>query len=105
MKKLDTLIAASAFALLLSGNVFAASLQPAAGDGAYPPEPAMSTSQVDRQAVQAAAVEHPHAPAAGEQKAHSDQAASGTVPPTRAEVIRATQQAINAGQFPASGEH
>lgn len=105
MKKLSTFVGAPLFALLLSGTVFAASLPPAAGDGFYPPEFAMDASRVDRQTVQTVAAQHPHLPAAGEQKAHSDQAASGAVPPTQAEVVRVTRQAIDDGQFPASGEH
>ena len=100
MTKFNASIAAAAAAVLLSGNAFAASLQPAAGEGPFFNETALAASSVQRQDVMADAARH--MPAAGEMNTQAAPAAASTV--TRAQVREATRDAIAHGYRPASGE-
>ena len=69
MTKFNASIAAAAAALLLSGNAFAASLQPAAGEGPFFNEQPVSTSSLQRAEVRQQtreAIAHGFRPAAGD---------------------------------------
>lgn len=99
MTKFNASIAAVSAALLLSGNAFAASLQPAAGEGPFFDEQPVLASTVDRAQVLADAARQ--MPAAGEQSAHAEPAAPSTL--TRAEVRTALLEAIEHGFYPAAG--
>lgn len=100
MTKFNASIAAVAAALLLSGNAFAASLQPAAGEGPLFNETALAASSVQRQDVRADAARQ--LPAAGEQSAQAAPAAASDM--SRADVRAATRDAIGHGHRVASGE-
>ena len=101
MTKFNASIAAAAAAVLLSGNAFAASLQPAAGEGPFFNETALAASSVQRQDVRADAVRH--LPAAGELSAQAAPAAPTAM--SRAEVRAATREAIARGYRVAVGEN
>ena len=101
MTKFNASIAAVAATVLLSGNAFAASLQPAAGEGPFFDTPVLASS-LQRQDVRADAARQ--MPAAGELSARADQAQPGTVV-TRAEVRAATRQALAQGFHIATGEN
>lgn len=87
-------IAAVAAAALLSGTAYAATLQPADGNGPLFNNQPTVTSTVQRQVVRAAAATHE--PAAGEFSAHASPAALASTL-TRAQVRAATSQAIAHG--------
>lgn len=99
MTKSNFSIAAVSAALLLSGNVFAASLQPAAGEAPFADAPVLASS-VQRQDVRADAARQ--MPAAGELSAQATLAAGSDL--SRAQVRAATLNAIAQGFYPAAGE-
>ena len=101
MTKFNASIAAAAAALLLSGNAFAASLQPAAGEGPFFNEQPTVSSSLQRADVRADALGH--MPASGEFANHAEapRADSAT---TRAEVRQQTREAIAHGFRPAAGD-
>lgn len=99
MNRIHIPIAAVA-ALLLSGNVLAGSLQPAAGEGPFFNEQELSVSTKTRAEVRSAAVGH--MPAAGAFSASNEVTAQPGIA-TRAEVRQATRDAIEAGFRPATG--
>lgn len=99
-RSLNVSIASVAAALLLSGPAFAASLQPAAGEGPFFNDVTVR-SNVQRQDVRADAARH--MPAAGEMSAQAKaRPASAT---TRAAVRASTRDAIAHGFRVASGEN
>ena len=100
MTKFNASIAAAAAALLLSGNAFAASLQPAAGEGPFFNEQPTVSSSLQRADVRADA--SGHMPAAGELNAQADAVQGSAV--TRAEVRQQTREAIAHGFRLATGE-
>ncbi len=101
MTKFNASIAAAAAALLLSGNAFAASLQPATGEGPFFNEQPVSTSSLQRAEVRADAARH--LPATGEFANHAEaQRTDAAV--TRAEVRQQTREAIAHGFRLATGE-
>ena len=101
MTKFNASIAAVAAAVLLSGNAFAASLQPAAGEGPFFNETALAASSVQRADVRADAARQ--LPAAGELSALAAPAAPTAM--SRAEVRAATRDAIARGYRVAAGEN
>ena len=101
MTKFNASIAAAAAALLLSGNAFAASLQPAAGEAPFADTAIALTSAAQRPDVRAAAGEMP---ASGELSAVALQAESASTL-TRADVRTATINAIARGDHPALGQN
>lgn len=99
MSKLNALVATSVAALLLGGNAFAGTLQPAAGEAPFANEPVVATSTVKRADVRAdAARNHP---AAGEQAAPAQVRVDSDL--TRPEVRQATREAIQDGYRVPSG--
>ena len=100
MTKFNASIAALAATVLLSGNAFAASLQPAAGEGPFFDTPVLASS-LQRQDVRADAARQ--MPAAGELSAHAVPAAATDM--TRAEVRAATREALARGFHIATGEN
>ena len=100
MTKFNASIAAAAAALLLSGNAFAASLQPAAGEGPFFNEQPTVSSSLQRADVRADA--SGHMPAAGELNAQADAVQGSAV--TRAEVRQQTREDIAHGCRPAAGD-
>ena len=100
MTKIHASIAAVSAALLLSGNAFAASLHPAAGEGPFFNEQPTVSSSLQRADVRADA--SGHMPAAGELNAQADAVKGSAV--TRAEVRQQTREAIAHGFRPAAGD-
>ena len=101
MTKFNASIAAVAATLLLSGQAFAGSLQPAAGEAPFAEAPVVLASSVQRQDVRADAARQ--LPAAGELSAQAAPVAPSDV--TRADVRLATRDAIAHGYRVASGEN
>ena len=99
MTQFNAFIAAAAATVLLSGNAFAASLQPAAGEAPFA-ETTVLASGVQRSDVRADAARQ--MPVAGEMNTVAVQAAPSAM--TRAEVRAATREAIARGFHPATGE-
>ena len=99
MNRIHIPIAAVA-ALILSGNVLAGSLQPAAGEGPFFQEQEQAVSTKTRAEVRSAAAGQ--MPASGTFSAASDADTQAGIP-TRAEVRQATREAIEAGFRPATG--
>lgn len=101
MTKVNASIATIAAAVLLSGNAFAGSLQPAAGEGPFFNDVPVASSTLQRAEVRADAARH--LPASGTFNAQSkvEPAANDM---TRAEVRQATREAIAHGFRIASGE-
>lgn len=92
MTKFNSVIAIAA-AVLLSGSAFAAALQPAAGQAPLFSDTSAAASTVQRQSVQAAAMQH--MPAAGERSAQAQPSAASVL--TRAQVRETLQQAVAHG--------
>lgn len=86
--------------LMMSGQAFAAALQPAAGEAPFANQPVLTASTLQRAAVQADAARQ--LPAAGEMSARGAPMQAGGV--TRAQVRAATREAIAHGFRVASGE-
>ncbi|MEZ5608804.1 MAG: hypothetical protein R3E52_17255 [Burkholderiaceae bacterium] len=103
MTKFNASIAAVAATLLLSGQAFAGSLQPAAGEAPFAEAPVVLASSVQRQDVRADAARQ--LPAAGELSAVAVQAADPSIVVSRAEVRAATIEAIAHGYRVAAGEN
>lgn len=101
MTKVNASIATIAAAVLLSGNAFAGTVQPVAGEGPFFNDVPVASSTLQRAEVRADAARHQ--PASGEFTSHAEvkQAASSA---TRAEVRQATREAIAHGFRVASGE-
>lgn len=100
MTKFNASIAAISAALLLSGNAFAASLQPAAGEGPFFNDAPVVASTVSRAEVRADAARQ--LPASGELSAQAAPEAPSML--SRAQVRADTLDAINHGFYPAAGE-
>lgn len=99
MSKFNTLFAAVAATALLSGNAFAASLQPAAGEAPFA-DVAASSSTLQRAEVRADAARH--RPAAGDYSVQAESAVASDV--TRAEVRAEVRDALAHGFHIATGE-
>ncbi len=102
MTRFNTILATSAAFLMLSGNAFAGTLQPAAGEAPFFNEPVVAGSSLQRAEVRADAVRH--LPASGEFSDHAEVKQAGS-DVTRAEVRQDTREAIAHGFRVASGEN
>jgi hypothetical protein len=99
MSKFNAILAIAAASVLLAGNAFAASWQPAAGEAPFA-DTVVASSLVQRAEVRADAARH--LPAAGELNVTAAPVFESDV--SRAEVRAATREAIAHGVRPATGE-
>ena len=104
MTKFNASIAAVSAALLLSGQAFAGSLQPAAGEAPFADTAPVLASNVQRAEVRADAARQ--LPAAGEMSAQAEPAEQPTTAvASRAQVRAETREALANGYHIATGEN